>query len=70
MMKSFILLVAVAATMIGLGMSSVVVYGCQTNAIGCQKNAEPGTPASNSPPEVSGCHFFDTQSCVRESTPP
>jgi hypothetical protein len=47
-----------------------VTYGCQTHAKGCQKTQEAGTPAGDSPPEVSGCHFFDTQQCVRESTPP
>lgn len=47
------------------------VYACQTNAKGCQKTQEGGTPAGDSPPEVSGCHFFDgKQQCVRDSTPP
>ena len=63
-----IALLVVVIPVVALG--NQISYGCQTNAEGCQKTQEGGTPAGDSPPEVSGCHFFDTQQCVRESTPP
>lgn len=68
-MKYVVLLLAIAMVSAAV-LASPVVYGCQTNAKGCQKTQEAGTPAGDSPPEVSGCHFFDTKQCVRESTPP
>lgn len=69
MITKYLLLASVIVTTIVMT-TSTVAYACQTNAIGCQKTQEGGTPAGDSPPEVSGCHFFDTQQCVRESTPP
>ena len=63
-------IVLIAAVGVIVPIAAGEVFGCQTNAVGCQKTQEGGTPAGDSPPEVSGCHFFDTQQCVRESTPP
>lgn len=68
--KVFVLAIALAVMAVPTITLPTAVEACQTNAKGCQKTQEGGTPAGDSPPEVSGCHFFDTQQCVRESTPP
>jgi hypothetical protein len=72
-MKTFFILVVAAIVAVTLlpTITSLAptASACQTNANGCIKNGGPGNSVTT-PPEVSGCHFFDTQQCVRESTPP